>query len=62
MMRYSIRDSRSRKKTKPRIFDVIVEDNGEMEEEAIMNLMDELMADYEKNIAMFDENEEAAVS
>lgn len=31
MMRYSIRDSRSRKKTKPRIFDVIVEDNGEME-------------------------------
>ena len=33
-----------------------------MEEEAIMNLMDELMADYEKNIAMFDENEEAAVS
>jgi len=38
------------------------EDNGEMEEEAIMNLMDELMADYEKNIAMFDENEEAAVS
>jgi len=31
MMRYSIRDNRSRKKTKPRICDVIVEDNGEME-------------------------------
>ena len=31
MMRYSIRDNRSRKKTKPRICDVIVEDSGEME-------------------------------
>lgn len=31
MKRYSIRDNRSRKKTKPRICDVIVEDNGEME-------------------------------
>lgn len=31
MTRYSIRDNRSRKKTKPRICDVIVEDNGKME-------------------------------
>lgn len=31
MKRYSIRDNRSRKKIKPRICDVIVEDNGEME-------------------------------
>ena len=33
MMRYSIRDSRSRKKIKPRICDVIVEDDGKMEVE-----------------------------
>ena len=33
MKRYSIRDNRSRKKTKPRICDVIVEDNGKMEVE-----------------------------
>ena len=33
MMRYSIRDNWSRKKTKPRICDVIVEDNGKMEVE-----------------------------
>lgn len=31
MMRYSIRDNRSRKKIKPRICDVIVEDDGKIE-------------------------------